>query len=138
MTPTVVRIDVGPCINCSLCRRACPTEAISYFSTGHRTHVVDPAWCIGCDICVKVCPVDCIDEDPAYVAVPAQLELAKERARAFAKRQRATKLVRKQRALAAASAAPSRGDVASTASGRAHRDASRISPPASNLQTRHA
>jgi electron transport complex protein RnfB len=101
--PTVVRIDLGRCINCSLCRRACPTEAINYFSTGHRTHVVDPAWCIGCDICVRVCPVDCIDEAPGYIHEPQQLALAKERARAFAKRQHAVKLLRKERALAAAS-----------------------------------
>ena len=98
----VVRIDPGPCINCSLCRRACPTEAILYFSTGHRTHVVDPAWCIGCDICVQICPVDCIHEDPDYVIDPEQLETAKVRARAFAKRQRAVKVARKERALEAA------------------------------------
>ena len=100
--PAVVRIDLGPCINCSLCRRACPTECISYFSTGRRTHVVDPDWCIGCDICVQVCPVDCIDEDPGYVIDPEQLERAKERARAFAGRQRAVKVSRRERAAAAA------------------------------------
>ena len=102
--PTIVRIDLGPCINCSLCRRACPTEAIQFFSTGKRTHVVDPEWCIGCDICVQVCPVDCIDEDPDYHLAPEQLELAKVKARAFAKRQNATKTARKQRALSAAGA----------------------------------
>jgi ferredoxin len=102
MKTTVLRIDLSRCINCSLCRRACPTEAINYFSTGHRTHVIDPAWCIGCDICVRVCPVDCIDEEPSYIAEPAQLELAKGRARGFARRQHAVKLVRKERALAAA------------------------------------
>ena len=99
--PAVVRIDLGPCINCSLCRRACPTEAINYFSTGRRTHVVDPDWCIGCDICVKVCPVDCIDPDPDYAIEPIKLELAKDRARAHAKRQHAIKTMRKERALAA-------------------------------------
>ena len=102
MQPTVLRIDLGRCINCSLCRRACPSEAINYFSTGRRTHVIDPAWCIGCDICAQVCPVDCIEEDPSYVADPGQLEVAKARARAFAHRQHAAKLVRKRRALAAA------------------------------------
>ena len=97
----VVRIDLGRCINCSLCRRACPTEAIKYFSTGHRTHVVEPEWCIGCDICVQVCPVDCIDEDPDYIIDPEQLERAKEKARSWAGRQRAIKLERKQRAFVA-------------------------------------
>ncbi len=106
---TVVRIDVGPCINCSLCRRACPTEAIKYYSTGHRTHVVEPALCIGCDICVKLCPVDCIDEDPNYVIDVPQLEQAKQKARVYAKRQRSTRVARKERAMAAAQAAVGAG-----------------------------
>jgi electron transport complex protein RnfB len=100
-TPAVVRIDLSRCINCSLCRRACPTEAIKYFSTGRRTHVVEPEWCIGCDICVQVCPVDCIDEDPGYRIDPAQLEVAKEKARVWAKRQHSIKLMRKERAVEA-------------------------------------
>jgi electron transport complex protein RnfB len=104
VTATVVRIDLGRCMNCSLCRRACPTEAINYFSTGRRTHIVDAAWCIGCDICVPLCPVDCITPDPSYVHDPAQLELAKDKARAWGKRQHDVKVARKQRALAAAQA----------------------------------
>src|SRR4029077_2899424 len=95
--PVGVKIDLVRCINCSLCRRACPTEAINYFSTGHRTHVVDPDWCIGCDICIRVCPVDCIDEDAEYVVAPVQLELAKAKARVFAKRQHDVKQTRQQR-----------------------------------------
>jgi electron transport complex protein RnfB len=106
---TVVKIDLRRCINCSLCRRACPTEAINYFSTGHRTHVVDPAWCIGCDICVKVCPVDCIDPDPAYKIDATQLATAKDKARDFARRQNAVKTLRKEKALAAAAGAPRDG-----------------------------
>ena len=98
---TIFRIDLGPCINCSLCRRACPTECISFFSTGRRTHVIDQSGCIGCDICVQVCPVDCISEDPDYVIDPEQLDQAKEKARAFAKRQHSVKTARKERALAA-------------------------------------
>ena len=106
---TAVRIDLGRCINCSLCRRACPTECIHYYSTGRRTHVVDPAGCIGCDLCVQVCPVDCIDEDPDYVIDPEQLERAKEKARAWAGRQRAIKLERKRRALLAIEAVGENG-----------------------------
>ncbi len=107
--PTVVRIDLGPCINCSLCRRVCPTEAINYFSTGHRTHVVDPALCIGCDICVQVCPADCIDPDPDYQIDPDQLERAKVKARAFAKRQHTATVARKQHARAAVEAVAAAG-----------------------------
>ncbi|MCH7697391.1 MAG: 4Fe-4S binding protein [Chloroflexi bacterium] len=94
----VVEIDIGPCINCSLCRRACPTEAINYFSTGKRTHVVDKELCIGCDICVKVCPMDCIDQDMEYKPDPVKLESAKVKARAFAKRQRGVRVARRERA----------------------------------------
>jgi electron transport complex protein RnfB len=99
--PAVVKIDLGRCINCSLCRRACPTEAIHYFSTGKRTHVVDQELCIGCDLCVKVCPVDCIQEDPSYVIEPAALAAAKDRARVWAKRQHTIKLMRQERTTAA-------------------------------------
>ena len=98
----VVEIDVGPCINCSLCRRACPTEAINYFSTGGRTHVVDKELCIGCDICVKLCPMDCIDQDFEYKPDLIKLESAKVKARAFAKRQRGALTARKERAKRAA------------------------------------
>jgi electron transport complex protein RnfB len=104
MQPTVVRIDLARCINCSLCRRNCPTEAINYFSTGRRTHVIDPKLCIGCDICVRVCPVDCIVEDPSYVIDSQELELARDKARAWAKRQHNIKLMRRQRTDAAISA----------------------------------
>ena len=98
----VVEIDVGPCINCSLCRRACPTEAINYFSTGQRTHVIDKELCIGCDICVKLCPVDCINQDLEYKPDPIKLESAKVKARAYAKRQRGVRTARRERARRAA------------------------------------
>ena len=79
-------IDLGPCINCGLCRRACPTECIHYFTTGHRTHVIDAARCIDCGICAKVCPVECISHDMAYVHDPAPLAEAKQQAKAWARR----------------------------------------------------
>ncbi len=97
----VVEIDIGPCINCSLCRRACPTEAINYFSTGHRTHIVDKELCIGCDICVKLCPVDCIHTDNEYTPDLEKLAIAKDKARARVKRTRVVIVARKQRAIAA-------------------------------------
>ena len=89
----VVEIDLKECINCSWCRRVCPTETIKYFATGHRTHVVEPDGCIDCGICVRVCPVDVIH--PVAYDVPADLlEAAKEKARAFAANQRRMKLNR--------------------------------------------
>ena len=80
------RIDLGPCINCGLCRRACPTECIHYFTTGRRTHVIDSAYCIDCGLCAQVCPVECIEHDPAYMHDPVVLTEAKQRARAWARR----------------------------------------------------
>jgi len=100
--PAVVRIDASRCINCSLCRRACPTETIKFFSTGHRTHVVEPEGCIGCDICVPLCPVDCISEDPDYMIDPLKLEAAKVSARSFARKKHARLQARKARAIEAA------------------------------------
>jgi ferredoxin len=98
----VVQIDLSRCINCSWCRRTCPTETIKYFSTGHRTHVVERDGCIDCGICVRVCPVDCIHPDP--YEVPADLlEAAKDKARTYAANQRQMKRNREltvERALA--------------------------------------
>ena len=80
------QIDLGPCINCGLCRRACPTECIHYFTTGRRTHVIDPAYCIDCGLCAKVCPVSCISHDPTYVHDPLPLAEAKQHAKAWARK----------------------------------------------------
>jgi len=90
----VVAIDLTACINCGWCRRVCPTGAIKYFSTGHRTHVVERDACINCGICPPVCPVRCIHPEPEYVVPADSLERAKEKARAFAAEQRRTKLER--------------------------------------------
>ncbi len=82
-----VTILLEPCINCGLCRKACPTETIHFFTTGKRTHVVEPAGCIDCDICVPICPEKCIVPDESYVHDAVVLDAAKARARDWAKRQ---------------------------------------------------
>ena len=82
-----VTILLEPCINCGLCRKACPTETIHFFTTGKRTHVVEPSGCIDCDICVPICPEKCIVHDDVYIHEPAELAAAKVRARDWAKRQ---------------------------------------------------
>lgn len=79
-------IDLAACINCGLCRRTCPTDTIRYFTTGHRTHVIQPQGCIDCDLCAQACPVDCISKDPSYVPDPAALAAAKHKAKAWARR----------------------------------------------------
>ena len=56
---TVAVIDEAWCIGCTLCIKACPTDAI--VGSNKRMHtVIEPA-CTGCELCIPVCPVDCIE-----------------------------------------------------------------------------
>jgi electron transport complex protein RnfB len=59
---TVAVIDENWCIGCTLCIKACPTDAI--VGTHKRMHTVLPQHCTGCDLCLPVCPVDCIQMHP--------------------------------------------------------------------------
>lgn len=51
-------IDEQWCIGCTLCIKACPTDAI--LGANKRMHTVIAAHCTGCELCIPVCPVDCI------------------------------------------------------------------------------
>lgn len=55
---TVAVIDENWCIGCTLCIKACPTDAI--LGSNKRMHTVIERYCTGCELCVPVCPVDCI------------------------------------------------------------------------------
>ena len=55
---TLAVIDEDWCIGCTLCMKACPTDAI--VGTSKLMHTVIEPWCTGCELCVPVCPVDCI------------------------------------------------------------------------------
>ena len=58
---TVARIDEDWCIGCTLCIKACPTDAI--LGSNKLMHTVIDAHCTGCELCIPVCPVDCISLD---------------------------------------------------------------------------
>ena len=76
---TVAVIDEAWCIGCTLCIKACPTDAI--LGSNKVMHTVIEAACTGCDLCLPVCPVDCIemvpvsDERTGWSAWSAELAL---------------------------------------------------------------
>jgi electron transport complex protein RnfB len=59
---TVAVIDEAWCIGCTLCIKACPTDAI--LGSHKVMHTVIESACTGCDLCLPVCPVDCIEMVP--------------------------------------------------------------------------
>jgi electron transport complex protein RnfB len=54
----VAVIDEVWCIGCTLCIKACPTDAI--VGSHKLMHTVIEPNCTGCELCIPVCPVDCI------------------------------------------------------------------------------
>ena len=74
---TVAVIDEAWCIGCTLCIKACPTDAI--LGTNKLMHTVIESYCTGCELCVPACPVDCISlenvtgEATAWAAWPQVL-----------------------------------------------------------------
>ena len=59
----LARIDEHWCIGCTLCIKACPTDAI--LGANKRMHTIITEACTGCELCLPVCPVDCIELDNA-------------------------------------------------------------------------
>lgn len=81
---TVAVIDENWCIGCTLCIKACPTDAI--VGANKRMHTVLEPYCTGCELCIPVCPVDCISLENVSGAAtgwaawsPKQADLARSR-----------------------------------------------------------
>jgi len=56
---TTFVIDEDKCTGCTLCLRACPTDAIT--GEVRVPHVIDQEKCITCGSCRDVCPVDAVE-----------------------------------------------------------------------------
>ena len=54
----VALIDEKLCIGCTLCIKACPTDAI--LGAAKQMHTVLMQECTGCELCLPPCPMDCI------------------------------------------------------------------------------
>ena len=88
---SVAWIDESWCIGCTLCIKACPTDAI--VGSHKKMHTVIEPHCTGCELCIPVCPVDCIQLENASGSAtgwaawsPAQAQEARQRYQAHRER----------------------------------------------------
>ena len=54
----VAVVQESLCIGCTLCRQACPVDAI--LGAAKQMHTVIREACTGCELCLAPCPTECI------------------------------------------------------------------------------
>lgn len=52
------KIDEGTCIDCGVCKRLCPRNAVELSKFTHKINNN----CVSCGICFKNCPVNAISK----------------------------------------------------------------------------
>ncbi|OGS35646.1 MAG: hypothetical protein A2293_01475 [Elusimicrobia bacterium RIFOXYB2_FULL_49_7] len=62
-----IGIDISLCIFCGICRKKCPTGAITVDKPA-KAWGIDRGRCILCNACVEVCPKKCLVMGNAFAA----------------------------------------------------------------------
>ena len=60
-----IAIDINKCIFCGLCRKKCPTGAISVIKE-EKKWKIDRLRCITCGYCIETCPKKCLSMENRY------------------------------------------------------------------------
>jgi NADH-quinone oxidoreductase subunit I len=67
----MIMLDINKCIQCGLCARICPSNAIKMYKRDEKKNPgINYSRCIYCGFCVDICPVDALKftdvHDTAY------------------------------------------------------------------------
>lgn len=60
--------DMGVCILCGICMKACPAGALAV-DKKEGTWSIDRFKCVQCGACVRDCPKNCLTMEPDYASV---------------------------------------------------------------------
>ena len=72
-----VACEVGKCIFCGICERACPADAIAVDKKS-TTWSIDYLACVQCFACTLECPKSCLVMEPALPPVSTRAAAARE------------------------------------------------------------
>ena len=69
-----ISIDIEKCILCSICAKACPTDAIKVEKADSKWSI-DGFLCVRCCNCVAKCPKGCLANEKAYLGPTTEKSL---------------------------------------------------------------